>query len=614
MIRIILTFWTILLFSINLFSQTIQAEPPFWWLGMKNPKLQLMLRSADIQKYAIEIDQKGVKIDFIHFVDDKNVVFIDLVLDETMKPCTFPIILKSNGKEVSRTNYEIRARREGSAERKGYTPADIIYLLMPDRFANGNPKNDSNPNMSEKANRNNPDGRHGGDIEGIRKNLSYFNDLGVTALWINPLLENNMPAYSYHGYAITDFYKVDNRFGTNDDYANLVQEAHKKNLKIIQDMVFNHFGSFHFWYENPPTKEWYHSWPEYTQSNYRSETLMDPYASPSDQKRMSEGWFDKTMPDLNQKNAFVANYLIQNSIWWIEYADLDGIRMDTYPYSDQAFMHQWLKAVELEYPNFLILGEVWLQTVSQTSSFQNTSLDQNHKMIGDVQSLTDFPLMYAVQEALNEKDGWTEGMSRIYMTLSKDFLYFKPWQNVIFLDNHDVTRISSVFQNDFEKWKMAMGILLTTRGVPLIYYGTEIMMEGNKSKGDAALREDFPGGWTGDSINVFSGRNLSKIQSEAMEYTKKLIEIRQSSDALKNGNLTHYIPSKGIYVYFRYTDSEKIMIIVNNNDKVINVSMNRYKEQFENYKIGISMIDKNEFPLNKEIPIKAKSIQIIKLK
>jgi neopullulanase len=614
MIRIILTFWAILLFSINLYSQTIQAEPPFWWLGMKNPKLQLMLRATDIQKYAIEIDQKGVKIDFIHFVDNKNVVFIDLVFDETMKPCTFPIILKSNGKEVSRTNYEIRARRDGSAERKGYTPADIIYLLLPDRFANGNPKNDSNPNMSEKANRSNPDGRHGGDIEGIRKNLSYFNNLGVTALWINPLLENNMPAYSYHGYAITDFYKVDNRFGTNDDYANLVQEAHKKNLKIIQDMVFNHFGSFHLWHENPPTKEWYHSWPEYTQSNYRSETLMDPYASPSDQKRMSEGWFDKTMPDLNQKNAFVANYLVQNSIWWIEFADLDGIRMDTYPYSDQAFMYQWLKAVELEYPNFLILGEVWLQTVSQTSSFQNTSLDQNHKMIGDVQSLTDFPLMYAVQEALNEKDGWTEGMSRIYMTLSKDFLYFKPWQNVIFLDNHDVTRITSVFQKDFEKWKMAMGILLTTRGVPLIYYGTEIMMEGDKSKGDAALREDFPGGWHGDSVNVFNGQNLNKIQSEAMEYTKKLIEIRQSSDALKNGNLTHYIPSKGIYVYFRYTDSEKIMIIVNNNDKDMNVSMNRYKEQFENYQIGISMIDKNEYPLNKEISIKAKSIQIIKLK
>ncbi len=614
MTKVFATLLTITVLSLTAFGQNMQIEPPFWWVGMKNPKLQLMIRAADIQNYALEIDKKGVTVDFIHFVENRNVIFVDLTLDESLKPGSFPIVLKMNGKVVSRTKYELKAREENSANRIGYTPADIIYLLMPDRFANGNPQNDSMPSMMEKPNRSNPDGRHGGDMEGIRQNLDYFNNLGVTALWINPLLENNMPAYSYHGYAITDFYKVDSRFGTNDDYVNLVKEAHKKNLKIIQDMVFNHFGSYHIWKENPPTKDWYHQWPEYTRSNYRSEALMDPYSAPADRKRMSEGWFDKTMPDLNQKNPFVANYLIQNSIWWIEYADLDGIRMDTYPYSDQAFMYRWLKAVKNEYPNFLILGEVWLQTVSHTSFFEDTSLDKNKKMVGDVESITDFPLMYSIQSALNEKDGWTEGMARIYMTLSKDFLYAKPWQNVTFLDNHDVTRIATVLQNDFEKWQMAMGILLTTRGVPLIYYGTEIMMAGDKGKGDAALREDFPGGWAGDSVNVFKGVNLNELQAKSLEFTKKLIQIRQSHLALQTGALTHYIPANGVYVYFRYTDTEKIMIVINNNEEERKVAMKRFSEQFENYKNGISLLDSTEFILNQDFTIKAKSIQIIKLK
>jgi glycosidase len=604
----------LLLFSGKVDAQILQVEPPNWWAGMKSNKLQLLIRGPEIQKYKVDINYPGIEVKYVNFLSNKNYFAIDLELSEDVKPGKFDIQLLMNNEIKHSYTYELKSRRDGSADREGYNSSDIIYLLMPDRFSNGNPKNDSMDNMTEKADRSNPNGRHGGDIAGIQDKLSYFNQLGVTALWINPLLENNMPKYSYHGYAITDFYKVDARFGSNEDYKNLVVEAHKKGLKIIQDMVFNHFGSYHLWMNNLPTKHWYNDWPEFTRSNYRSETLWDPYASPSDKKLMSEGWFDNTMPDLNQKDPFVANYLIQNSIWWIEFADLDGIRMDTYPYADQAFMNKWLKAVDAEYPNFTILGEVWLQTEAHTAFFQETFFNEDHKLVGGVESVTDFPLMYAFHKGLNEKDGWTEGLARIYITLSKDFLYAMPQNNVTFLDNHDVTRFATVINGDLKKYKMGLGMLLTLRGVPLIYYGTEIMMEGDKGDGDATLREDFPGGWPGDSVNIFHSMNLSSKQAAALDFTKKMIKIRQEHPALQNGSLVHYIPQNGVYVYFRTKGDEKIMIVLNNNDDAVNLNLKRFQEQFTNKSHMEELYLKKSMELPDVLNLEAKSFHIYQIK
>jgi glycosidase len=604
----------LLLFSGKVDAQILQVEPPNWWAGMKSNKLQLLIRGPEIQKYKVDINYPGIEVKYVNFLSNKNYFAIDLELSEDVKPGKFDIQLLMNNEIKHSYTYELKSRRDGSADREGYNSSDIIYLLMPDRFSNGNPKNDSMDNMTEKADRSNPNGRHGGDIAGIQDKLSYFNQLGVTALWINPLLENNMPKYSYHGYAITDFYKVDARFGSNEDYKNLVVEAHKKGLKIIQDMVFNHFGSYHLWMNNLPTKHWYNDWPEFTRSNYRSETLWDPYASPSDKKLMSEGWFDNTMPDLNQKDPFVANYLIQNSIWWIEFADLDGIRMDTYPYADQAFMNKWLKALDVEYPNFTILGEVWLQTEAHTAFFQETFFNEDHKLVGGVESVTDFPLMYAFHKGLNEKDGWTEGLARIYITLSKDFLYAMPQNNVTFLDNHDVTRFATVINGDLKKYKMGLGMLLTLRGVPLIYYGTEIMMEGDKGDGDATLREDFPGGWPGDSVNIFHSMNLSSKQAAALDFTKKMIKIRQEHPALQNGSLVHYIPQNGVYVYFRTKGDEKIMIVLNNNDDAVNLNLKRFQEQFTNKSHMEELYLKKSMELPDVLNLEAKSFHIYQIK
>jgi glycosidase len=484
---------------------------------------------------------------------------------------------------------------------------------MPDRFSNGDPSNDNIEGMLEKAKRANPDGRHGGDLQGIFNHLDYFNKLGVTAIWINPILENNMPNYSYHGYAITDFYKVDSRFGSNNDYAKLITTAHTQNLKIIMDMVLNHCGSNHWWINDLPSKDWIHQFDEFTQSNYRAEVLMDPYASANDKKLMSDGWFDRSMPDLNQKNPFLANYLIQNSIWWIEYAQLDGIRMDTYPYSDQDFMHQWEQRVYEEYPNFKILGEAWLQYEGQTAWFQNQANAQRNAIYHSLM-ITDFPLAYAINSAFNESDGWTSGLSKLYYTLSKDFLYKQPKDLVIFTDNHDIDRFYSTQHKDFAKWKMGMTFLMTTRGIPMLYYGTEYLAEGLKHEGDAQLRKDFLGGWQNDSINAFTKQGFNSTQVEAFNYLQKLIKLKKDNPCLQSGKLTHFIPKDGVYTYFRTENKCAFIIVLNNTDKQKQITLNPYNEILKNYN-SIKAIDQDTFDkIPQQLYIEAKSAQIFELK
>jgi len=372
-------------------------------------------------------------------------------------------------------------------------------------------------------------------------------------------------------------------------------------------------ASGHWWINDLPSKDWIHQFNEFTRSNYRSETIMDPYAADSDKKLMSDGWFDQSMPDLNQKNKFLAKYLIQNSIWWIEFADIDGIRMDTYPYSDQEFMNNWVGSVMKEYPNFNIVGETWLQTEAHTAFFQANTFT-NKKPLSSLHSITDFPLCYAINGAINQGDSWTEGMAKIYITLSKDFLYSCPDSNLIFLDNHDMSRFSSNINEDFDKWKMGIGFLLTTRGIPMIYYGTEIMLEGKKESGDGKLREDFPGGWPSDSISAFTSKNISDRQKEALAYISFLMKYRNENSALQNGKLKHYIPEDGVYTYFRFNDNSNFMIMMNNNSESKSIDVQRFKESTLNYSTGTDIFTSEEFLLNQKILLPAKSISIFKLK
>ncbi len=612
MIKKILT----LIFILVLFSFTTKAqkvEPPFWWVGMQNDTLQLLIHYDKIALLNPRINSNNIKIIKVEKDSSENYLFVDLLISPQASAGKFDIDFYNEKKRILRYEYELKARRESSALREGISQKDIIYLLMPDRFSNGILANDNMEGMLEQADRNNPDGRHGGDIQGIINNFDYINKLGVTAIWINPLLENNMPNYSYHGYAITDYYQVDARFGSNQDYLDLVLKAKDKNIKIIMDMVFNHCGLNHWWMSDLPSPDWVHQQDKFTRSNYRAEALMDPYASERDKMLMSDGWFDHSMPDLNQKNPFLANYLIQNSIWWIEYADLDGIRMDTYPYSDQDFMRRWEKQIHQEYPNFQILGEAWLQYESQTAWFQN----QSHANQSDLDysiMVTDFPLAYAVNSAFNEEDGWTSGLSKLYYTLSKDFLYYDPNKLVIFTDNHDIDRFYTTQNEDFAKWKMGMTFLMTTRGIPMIYYGTEYIVPGKKHEGDAKLRKDFLGGWTGDSISAISQKGMDTLQIEAFNYLHNLIQLKKQNTALQTGKLTQYIPRHGYYVYFRTNDKQAFMIVLNNNDKEVDVELSNFTESLSPYtsirKVGAEFYDK----IPPKVQLSAKSAVIFQLK
>ena len=551
----------VLVIHVNSFAQStnLKIEPPFWWIGMNDSKLQLLIHGDNISNYSVKLKYDGVEISQLNKTKNPNYLFLDLIILPEAKSGKMEFVFKSKGKDIISYSYELKTRKNNSKLRPGVNQSDIIYLLMPDRFANGDTTNDNRIVMLEKANRSNPDGRHGGDLKGINNNLNYFNKLGVTAVWINPVLENNMPNYSYHGYAITDFYKVDARFGNNQDYVDLVGDAKSKNIKIIMDMVFNHCGLNHWWMSDLPSKDWIHQFTEFTRSNYRAEVLMDPYASNRDKELMNDGWFDHSMPDLNQKNPYLANYLIQNSIWWIEYSGIDGVRMDTYPYSDQNFMHQWEMRIHEEYPNFNILGEAWLQYESQTAWFQNQALPNRSATYHSIM-VTDFPLSYAINSAFNEQDGWTSGLSKLYYTLSKDFLYNDPNSLVIFTDNHDIDRFYSTQHKDFEKWKMGITFLMTTRGIPMIYYGTEYLADGKKNEGDAQLRKDFLGGWPGDTINAFSQDGLNTNQMKAFNFLQNLITLKKNNPSLQTGTLKHFIPVDGIYTYFRIGNDNAFMI------------------------------------------------------
>lgn len=593
-------------------KQGLHVEPPFWWKGMEYNTLEILLYGENLAQYDAVLKGDNIELKETIKPENPNYLFLEVEIAADVDNDFIIELQNKKGKTKLSYTYELKDRREGSKDRIGFSSSDVIYLLMPDRFANGDPTNDSKPEMKEKADRSVSLGRHGGDLQGIIKNLDYIHDLGYTALWLNPVLENNMPHESYHGYAITDFYKVDARLGTNDDYVKLIELMHQKGMKMVKDMVFNHAGTEGWIIEDLPMKDWVNQWDEFTRSNFRGMTISDPYASEFDQYKMSHGWFDVTMADLNQKNPHVLKYLIQNSIWWIEYSNLDGIRMDTYPYPDKDAMAEWAKVIKKEYPNFSIVAESWLHMPLHTAYWQegsNTSDGYNSY----VKSVTDFPVHYALNAALNENEGWLEGLNRLYYVLSHDGLYNKPNDMLVFVDNHDVERFTRVVDGDINKFKNGIAFYLTTRGAVQVYYGTEIMMDSKPYQDHGSWRRDYPGGWEGDEINAFSGVGLTEKQVEAREYMKLLLNWRKEKDVIHKGKLKHFIPENKTYVYARYNENESVVVIINKNDEDVAMDMTRYQEILKGYSTATDVISGKKFDNLQKLELKANTPLILEL-
>jgi len=593
-------------------AQVDRVEPPYWWAGMKVPDLQLMIHGKDIAGSKISLDYPGVTIKRITHAENPNYIFLDLTLDLAVEPGSFNVILEKNGLK-SRFSYELRKREEGSANREGFTNSDVIYLIVPDRFANGNTGNDNVMGYSDKLNRNDNYGRHGGDIKGISEHVDYLRDMGFTALWPTPLLENAMKRASYHGYAITDFYKIDPRFGSNEDYFALSRKLHEEGIKLIQDMVFNHCGSEHWWMKDQPFSDWINYYPEIVITNHQRTTNQDPYASDYDKTLMSDGWFVSAMPDLNQKNPFMECYLIQNSIWWIESAGLAGIRMDTYPYPDKQAMANWTKRILTEYPGFNIVGEEWSYNPAIVSYWQKDQQNRDH-YVSYLPSLMDFPMQSALYKALTQAEGWGSGWNVLYETQALDFQYPHPDNLVVLTDNHDMARFFMQLEKDTALYNLGIAWLLTTRGIPQIYYGSEILMDHPETNEHGDIRKDFPGGWENDPASAFSGEGLSSAQAKEQAYFKTLLNWRKNNPVIHSGKLMHFAPDKGCYVYFRYNEEARVMIILNKNKENTSLPLERYAEMLHSYPSGTDVLTGKTYSLGNELVIPAQTALILELK
>ncbi|MCB0655182.1 MAG: glycoside hydrolase family 13 protein [Saprospiraceae bacterium] len=594
-------------------SRIERVEPPFWWAGMHNPDLQLLVYGKDLKGYQARLDYPGASIVGQHQAESPNYLFIDLHFAWNVLPGQFAIVLKQEGRPDLQVDYRLEGRTSGSAYREAFSPADAIYLITPDRFANGDPSNDQVDGMPDPYNRSDPFGRHGGDLQGIRDHLDYIRELGFTAIWLNPVLENNQPAQSYHGYATTDFYRVDPRFGTNSEYRKLCEESADKGVKVIMDMIANHCGHHHWWMQDLPFSDWinYQEHPEIT--NHRRTVNQDPHAAPGDRERFASGWFVTQMPDLNQRNPFMANYIIQNSIWWVEYAHLSGIRQDTYSYPDKNFMADWTCRILNEYPNFNIVGEEWIGNPSIVSYWQRGKINMDG-YTSCLPSLMDFPVTMALHQALNEKEGFSTGWVRLYDVLANDFVYPDPGNLTIFPDNHDMSRILTQVGEDVAKDKLALAFILTTRGIPQIYYGTEVLMSNPGTDSHGVIRSDFPGGWSGDRINAFTGKGLSEAQRDMLHFLKTILQWRQHSNAVQRGQLMHFAPEQGIYVYFRYQENDQVMVILNKNEKPVQLDMDRFEERLQGRRSGWNVLQNVEISWSGQLELQPMQPLIIEMK
>ncbi|MCS6123054.1 glycoside hydrolase family 13 protein [Shewanella baltica] len=674
-------------------STDVKLEPAFWWAGMHNPELQLMLYSRELpslpQQLKVDIQGQGITLKSLEHTDNPHYLFINLDLSQAA-PQNFELVI-SNTDSASKTNtplyrlpYTLQARVKGSRERQGFSNKDVIYLITPDRFANGDTSNDNQADMLEPVAANSlsnpsnpyyPDARHGGDIEGISQHLAYLAKLGVTQLWINPLLENNQAQYSYHGYSITNLYRVDPRFGSNEDYKALVAKANKLGLGVIKDVVVNHIGSNHWWLNDLPSQDWLNdatktqlhnreSKPDLIQSaetkssamkssvtsprftSHRRTTVQDPYAAAQDHIDFVDGWFTDTMPDLNQSNPKLATYLIQNSIWWVEYAGLSGIREDTYSYADKGFLAKWSKAVMTEYPNFNIVGEEWTANPITVSYWQKGKINADG-YTSDLPSLMDFPLYEKLIASLNEPETWDTGFIKLYEMLANDVVYADPSKLVLFEGNHDTNRIFSLVKENIDLYKMALTYVLTAKRIPQLFYGTEVLMSSpTEGRHDGVVRSDFPGGFANSATNAFAGQGLSEPQRQAQHFVRTLLNYRKQSPALQSGDLLHFVPQDGVYVQFRCVlnaplsaeqkaealksriqnnsltqhnactqpSADKVMVIYNKNDKAVTLDINRFASVLGDSGAAADIISGKTVSLNQAITLPHAGVTILELK
>ncbi|WP_445718144.1 glycoside hydrolase family 13 protein [Flavobacterium sp.] len=603
----------IIAFSTSVVAQIDKMEPPFWYEGMNKSEVQVLFYGKNIAENSVSISN-NVVITNVTKTENPNYIFVTIdtknVSAQTLK-FTF-----KKGKKSFTKDFEIKKRRENSANRKSFDASDVMYLLMPDRFANGNELNDSSPKLQEKANRSLPGGRHGGDVQGIIDHLDYIQELGATAIWSTPMCEDNDKGYSYHTYGQSDVYQIDARYGSNEDYKRLAAEMHKRDMKLIKDYVTNHWGAEHWMFKDMPTYDWFHQFPGYAQSNYRMTTQYDTNASKRDAKYCMDGWFVPSMPDLNQSNPLVLNYLIQNAIWWIEYADLDGYRVDTYSYNDKEGIAKWTKAITDEYPYFNIVGEVWMHDQAQISYWQkNSPIAKIQSYNSYLPSVMDFTMHDAFGNVFNEDNAsWSDGMIKFYDNLANDFLYDNTNNLLIFLENHDTGRFNEIYKNDFKKYQLGMTLLATMRGIPQLYYGSEIGMAGDKGKGDAAIRQDFPGGWKGDTNNAFTNAGRTAEQAKYFDFSKKVLNWRKNKEVIHTGKLTHYIPENNVYVFFRHNDYETVMVIINNSKDNQKVNLSRFEENVKNFTSGKDILSNQNFDLKQELSIEGKTSLILELK
>ncbi|MCL7989198.1 glycoside hydrolase family 13 protein [Sphingobacterium sp. lm-10] len=583
-------------------SDAPRIAPLSWWIGMNNPTVQLMVFHKDLGNRTPKINHKGVELEKVHRVDNSNYLFLDLKIDPKTKAGEFNIVFSEQGKSDIVMPYTLAARDVKQKKAQGVTNEDFIYLIMPDRFANGDPSNDVVKSARETAmNRDSLYYRHGGDIQGVINQLDYLKDMGVTAVWLNPVLTNDMEKASYHGYAATEFYQIDPRLGTNDLYRKLADELHKRDMKLIQDLVHNHVGAEHWTVKEQPYKDWLNNWDEYTNTTYKDQVLFDPYAAQSDKRKMTDGWFVPSMPDLNQRTEFMQNYITQSHIWWIEYAGVDGFRLDTYAYNDADYMAKWAQDITAEYPSMTYFGETWVHGIANQAVFTEGSTVNQH-FDTHLQAVTDFQTYHAINKTFTEPFGWTEGVNALYSTLANDYVYKDPTRNVVFLDNHDVSRFLSIVGEDINKYKSGLTWLLTTRGIPQLYYGAEIAMK-NFADPDGKVREDFPGGWAGDKQNKFRSEGRNDVENEVFDHVKKLATYRKDNAVLQTGKLMQFVPEDGIYVYFRYDDQKTIMVIMNTNEGEKTIKTERFAERVQKYTSGLDVVAGNEVDIKDQVTV-----------
>ena len=621
--------------AMNAAQKIDRIEPTNWYVGMKNPSVQLMVYGKDIRSAEVSTNYPGVKIDSLVRLDSPNYLLVYMNIKDA-QPGTMKLCFKT-GKNKTNVNYELKARDMKGEDRQGFTNADVLYMLMPDRFASSGKNLEVKGLNAYKVDRSQPSLRHGGDLEGLRQHLDYFTELGVTALWFTPVLENNSPDHgktsTYHGYATTDYYRVDPRFGSNADYRRLVDEAHKKGLKVVMDMIFNHCGFEHPWVKDMPTKDWFNTpewlYPEnqkytvktqtmdgeqttntkYLQTSYKLTPVLDPYASKVDLHETVDGWFVPTMPDLNQRNEHLMTYLIQNSEWWIETVGIDGIRMDTYPYADRKGMARWMEVLNEEYPNFNTVGETWVTEPAYTAAWQKDSPLQKEN--SNLKTVMDFAFFDRVNQAKNEEtDAWWNGFNRIYNSLCYDYLYKDPSHVMAFIENHDTDRFLGETQ-DTLALKQALALLLTVNRIPQLYYGTEVLMNGTKQVTDGNVRKDFLGGFPGDTRSAFTTEGRTKAENDMFRWTARLLHWRQGNEVITKGKQTQFIPQNGVYVVARSYNGKNVMTVINGTSKAATMKAERYAEIIGDAQEATNILTGHKINISKDVKLAPRGVMVL---